>query len=54
MVQEAFHVVPADQTSILPFLEAADFVLAELDSSIPFEALYFSPKTVFEFNFASF
>ena len=44
-----FDIVPADKTSILPFRKAASIVIAEADSSIPFEALYFSPKTILAF-----
>ena len=30
-------------------MRAASIIIAEADSSIPFEALYFSPKTIFAF-----
>lgn len=38
--------VPVTLTNILPFMDIATCVVADLESSIPFEAMYFDTKTV--------
>ena len=43
---QALDTVPASFTNVLPFLEISRVVVADLESSISFEAMYFPDKAV--------
>lgn len=42
--------VPPEEHNILPFFEAFDVIIADLSSSVPFESLFFFPKTTLCFH----
>jgi hypothetical protein len=43
-VELTLRVIPAEETSALPFLQACDVAICDLFSSMTFEALYFHPN----------
>lgn len=49
-VRENFVVVDEKYHCILPFLQGAEIIICDLQSTVPFAALYFSPKVVCSFR----
>eukprot|EP00048_Salpingoeca_helianthica_P010567 m.151542 g.151542 ORF g.151542 m.151542 type:complete len:687 (+) comp15094_c1_seq4:61-2121(+) len=48
-LREAFDTVPGTLTNILPLLELASAIVADLESSISFECMYFERKAIYAY-----
>ncbi len=48
-IRSNFSVVPEDEYCLLPFIDAFDVVVCDLNSSVPFEALFFPPRPILTF-----
>eukprot|EP01114_Cavostelium_apophysatum_P018355 TRINITY_DN5668_c0_g1_i1.p1 TRINITY_DN5668_c0_g1~~TRINITY_DN5668_c0_g1_i1.p1 ORF type:complete len:565 (-),score=145.59 TRINITY_DN5668_c0_g1_i1:1152-2846(-) len=49
-LKKNFVVVDQSQYCILPMLEAFDIIITDVDSSVAFESLYFSPKIILAYR----